>query len=256
MNAAEQFTETYFSGRGFQPERFAEMEIRGGKTPQFRVLQGDELLLYCDARHVQDDEWRDERVPDRKGRKTVHLVPTPIFHCLSGHIYRAAQKFNAANPNHKYANVLVFVNSDRNRGVVDLRNTLSWNFFRNRKDSPDAKKYSKQSEVEIRDGTPTIDFYIWRDLWRPPDEVSGCFWRNPARRAVLLNLLPGKHVWEDKRPTSEVDPKLREFIKRVIVPCLEDRYLKQIREQSASANAEQKSLTNCGSQGDEPPKTD
>lgn len=254
LNTAEQFAETYFRERGFQPERFAEAVLRGTNTPDFRILQGDELLLYCDARHVQHDEWRGERLPGRKRRKTVHLVPTPIFHSLSSHIYRAAQKFHAANPDHRYANVLVLVNSDRRRGVADLRSTVSWNFFRYRKDSPDATKYSKQSEAEIRDGIPTVDLYIWRDDWKLPDEVSGCFWRNPERREVLLKLLPGEHLWDEERPKKEIDPKLRDFIKRVIVPILVDKYLKQLREQAASVRTGETPETIGESNGAEPPK--
>lgn len=45
MNAAEQFALEYLGKHGLRPERFAKAEMRRGKTPDFCVFQGDELVL-------------------------------------------------------------------------------------------------------------------------------------------------------------------------------------------------------------------
>jgi hypothetical protein len=228
MNATERFAVDYLRKCGLRAERFTKAETRHSDAPEFRVFQGDELLLYCEAKHVQQDEWLDEQVRRAKPRKTVSLIPTPIFNRLSGHIHSATQRFDAVNPEHRFTNLFVLVNSDRERGVADLRKVLTWNRFA--KDGPDRKSHKEKL---------AIDLYIWRDEWQPPEKVSGCFWRNPERREVLLSLLPDKSLWEESSAPREFDPKLRDFVKRVIVPILVDKYLEQIRHGKHSASAEE-----------------
>lgn len=219
MNARERFAADYLRKRGLRPERFTKAEARERSTPAFRAFHGEDLLLYCDAKHVQQDEWQDEQPVKAKRRRTVSLIPTPIFHRLTGHIHHAVRRFDAVNPEHRYTNVLLFVNSDPQRGVADLRKVLGWNRFA--KDGPERKSHEEKL---------CVDLYIWRDEFQPKDKVSGCFWTNPERREALLNLLPDKSIWEQSLAPRDVDPKLRDFVKRVIVPILVDRYLKQMRE--------------------------
>lgn len=227
MNATERFAAEYLRNCGLRPERFTKVETRHCNAPYFRAFLRDDLLVYCEAKHVQRDEWCDERPTKAKPRKTVSLVPTPIFHPLSGHIHQAVGRFDAINPEHRHTNVLVLMNSDRQRGVVDLRKVLEWNCFA--KDGPERSSHEERLAV---------DLYIWRDEWQPKNKVGGCFWKNPERHDILLKLLPDKSLWEESSAPREVDPKLRDFIKRVIVPILVDNYLKRIRQGKHSANTE------------------
>jgi hypothetical protein len=254
MNSAEQFAQDYLRKYGLRPERFTKAEMRRSKTPDFRAFQGEELVLYCEAKHVQRDEWLDKKLKNAKPLELVGgLRPDPIFNRLSNHIHEAAQQFNAVNPDHRYPNVLVFVNSDRHCGVADLRSVLTGNFYA--KDGSVEPIYTEYSEGRIREEKLAIDLYIWRDEWRPPEKVGGCFWKNPKYREVLRKLLPSERMWGDSSPSQaaipssssitenrekeklqarskEIDPKLRGFIERLIVPALVDRYLKQIRQKS------------------------
>lgn len=241
MNATERFAADYLRICGLRPERFTEAETRHCNAPDFRAFLRDGLLFYCEARHVQQDEWRDEPSRKAKPRKTISLVPTPIFHHLSGHIHQAVERFDAFNPKHRHANVLVLLNSDRQRGVADLRKVLGWNCFA--KDGPERKRHEERLAV---------DLYIWRDEWQPKHKVSGCFWMNPERHDILLKLLPDKSLWEESSAPREVDPKLRDFIKRFIVPILVDKYLEQIRQGKHSANTEDAPQTVSAAKNAEP----
>ena len=236
MNSAEQFAQDYLQKHDLRPERFTKTEMRRSKTPDFRAFQGEELALYCEAKHVQRDDWLDKKLKNAKPLEPVGgLRPDPIFNRVSNHIHEAAQQFNAVNPDHQYPNVLVFVNSDRHCGLTDLRSVLTGNFFA--KDGSVDPIYTEYSEGRIREEKLTIDLYLWRDDWRPPEKVGGCFWRNSKHREVLRKLLPNQGMWGDSTPSQEkpqapskqIDPKLRGFIDRVIVPILVDKYLKQNR---------------------------
>jgi hypothetical protein len=62
MNATERFAVDYLRKCVLRAERFTKAETRHCNAPDFRVFHGDDLLLYCEAKHVQQDEWLDERL--------------------------------------------------------------------------------------------------------------------------------------------------------------------------------------------------
>jgi hypothetical protein len=62
MNVGEQFAAAFCARYGLHVERFAKTEMRSGKTPDFRIFKADQLVLYCEAKHVQYDEWLDKRL--------------------------------------------------------------------------------------------------------------------------------------------------------------------------------------------------
>ena len=47
---------------GLRVERFPKTETRQGKTPDFRVFNGTEFVLYSESKHVQHDEWLGKQV--------------------------------------------------------------------------------------------------------------------------------------------------------------------------------------------------
>src|SRR6267143_5758076 len=62
MNVGEQFAAVCFARYGLHVERFAKTELRSGKTPDFPIFKADQFVLYCEAKHVQYDEWLDKRL--------------------------------------------------------------------------------------------------------------------------------------------------------------------------------------------------
>lgn len=62
MNLGEKFAAAYWENLGLRARPFSKDEMRRGKTPDFRVFQQDELLLFCEAKHVQRDNWLDRRL--------------------------------------------------------------------------------------------------------------------------------------------------------------------------------------------------
>jgi hypothetical protein len=135
MDIAEQWAEDYLKKLSLQPARFSKQEIRQGMTPDFRVFKQRGLVAYCEAKHVQRDDWLDEKLeagqPSPDGLRTVGgLRSAPIFNRLTAHIHKAAQQFAAVNPNHDFPNILVFVNSDSHCNFKDdLVGVLTGNFY-------------------------------------------------------------------------------------------------------------------------------
>ena len=46
----------YLTATGLRVERFTKAEMQRGRTPDFRVLAGDELAFYCEVKTAQEDE--------------------------------------------------------------------------------------------------------------------------------------------------------------------------------------------------------
>ena len=189
MNAAEQFAEDYLRKHDLRPKRFTKAQMRLTKTPDFRVFQGDELSLYCEAKHLQQDEWLDKKLESAKPLELVGgLRPDPIFNRVSNHIHEAAQQFNAVNLDHRYPNILVFVNSDGQCGAEDLRSVITGNFYA--KGGSVEPIYKQYSEGRIREDKFIVDLYIWWDEWKQSEKFSRYIWKESIHHDALLKLLP------------------------------------------------------------------
>jgi len=190
MDIAEQFAEQYLRKQPLRPERFGKGEMRQGKTPDFRVFKHEELVAYCEAKHVQRDDWLDQQLVSARPLQFVGgLRPDPIFNRLTAHIHRAAKQFAAVNANHEFANILVFVNSDRAFCTAeDLRRVITG--MERLKGEQDEPMFSEYSEGRIRYEKFTIDMYVWWDSWKNPEKFTRYLWRESAHRAALDILLP------------------------------------------------------------------
>jgi hypothetical protein len=62
MDLAEQFAAEYLARYSLGAERFSKAELRLGKTPDFRVFRDNALVAYCEAKHIQEDDWLAERL--------------------------------------------------------------------------------------------------------------------------------------------------------------------------------------------------
>ena len=176
VNVAEQFAEDYLRKHSLRPERFSKQEMRAGKTPDYRVLRDARLVAYCEAKHLQRDDW------------ASGLRSDPIFNRISNHIHEAAQQFNAVNPDHAYPNILVFANSDGMSDARDLDSVIT-GLFRV-KGGTDEAIYEQFSEGRIKEEKCKIDLYVWWDTWKDNERFSRCFLKESVYKDHLRELLP------------------------------------------------------------------
>ena len=162
LNIGEQVAIAFFAKHGLRCERFSEPEMRQGKTPDFRVFKGEEFVLYSEAKHAQKDAWLDDQLSEAPPMTLVGGPRhDPVFNRLSGHIHRAAEQFQAVNPNHEYPNVLVITSSDRSCMFTDLISTLTGNFYSENGDIDPI--YKSVSEGRIKEEKYAIDLYVFKD---------------------------------------------------------------------------------------------
>jgi len=188
MNVAEQFAEDFLKERSLRPERFSKQQMRIGKTPDFRVIKDNDLVAYCEAKHVQHDEWLDDQL---KGVPPVTLVggprPDPIFNRLTAHIHKAAQQFVAVNPVRQYPNILVFANSDSQCTFQgDLLGVLTGNCYG--AGGVVEPIFQEFSNGRIREEKLTIDVYVWQDSWKNA-QPRLWFWRDSRHYASICGIL-------------------------------------------------------------------
>jgi len=89
VNLGEQFAEELCRCHGLKPERFSKEELRRGKTPDYRAFRAGELVLYCEAKHIQLDTWLDDKLEEAAPLELVGgLRPDPIYNRLAEHVHK------------------------------------------------------------------------------------------------------------------------------------------------------------------------
>lgn len=195
MDVAEQFAGDYLTKLSLRPERFSKQEMRLGKTPDYRVFQRSDLVAYCEAKHVQNDDWLEEQL---KGTRPLQIVggprPDPIPNRLTSHIHTAHKQFIAVNPNHDLPNILVLANSDRACTFHgDLIGVLTGNFYS--EGGSVEPVFEQFSSGRIKYEKATIDLYVWWDSWKS-DRPRRWFWHNTRHYAnvcALVGSSPAAH---------------------------------------------------------------
>jgi hypothetical protein len=189
VNASEQAAFDFLADHGLKAVHFTKTEQRRSKTPDFRVFKTENLVLYCEAKHVQHDDWLDRHLRTAKPLQIVGgLRQCPVFSRLCSHIHRAAQQFAAVNRERKYPNVLFFTNSDRCCAFEDLRAVLTGNYYATGGDVYSI--YRQYSEGRIRDEKRDIDLYMWCDNWHATRlQPRGYFWEESQHYETLCTLL-------------------------------------------------------------------
>jgi hypothetical protein len=189
MDLAEQFAAEYLARYSLGAERFSNAELRLGKTPDFRVFRDNALVAYCEAKHIQEDDWLAERL-----RKTGPLQivggsrPDPILNRFTAHIHRASQQFAAVNPNHELPNILVLANADTSCTFHgDLVGVLTGNFYA--KGGSVEPIFERYANGRIRDEKVSIDLYVWWDYWKREERPRLWFWRDSEHYASVCSLL-------------------------------------------------------------------
>ena len=62
LNDSEEIIARYFTEKGFIANRFNKGEMKAiGKTPDFKVLKDNKLILYCEVKEINEDnrEFKD-----------------------------------------------------------------------------------------------------------------------------------------------------------------------------------------------------
>jgi hypothetical protein len=189
MDAAEQFAADYLKRQNLRTERFNKEQMRVSKTPDYRVFKDADLVSYCEAKHVQHDDWLDKKLAEAQPLQLVGGPrPDPVFNRLTTHIHTAHKQFIAVNPDHVYPNILVFANSDSHCTFAsDLRGVLTGNFYgAGGVVEPIFKEFS---DGRIKYEKMTIDVYVWWDEWQSIERPKLWFWRNSRHYANVSALL-------------------------------------------------------------------
>lgn len=190
MELAEQLATDYLNGLGLVARRFTKEEMRAGKTPDFQLFRNADLVAYCEAKHIQYDDWLDKQLKEARPLEIVGgSRPDPVFNRLTSHIHQAAQQFAAVNPGRKLPNVLVLANSDKHCTFHgDLIGVLTGNFYA--KGGAVEPIFEQYSSGRIRLEKQTIDLYVWRDCWTGAGQRPRLwFWENSPHYLRVCTLV-------------------------------------------------------------------
>ena len=147
-------------------ERFSKVEMRAGKTPDFRVSRNDEFQFYCEVKSSPADRWLDRQFNvDAPGDLVGGVRNDPIFNRLTSDIHEALKQFDAVNENQKHPNVLALVNHDDMCGFNDLLAILTGNFYAN--DGTVHPIYRQFSHGRIEDEKGKVHLFVWLDDNKP-----------------------------------------------------------------------------------------
>jgi hypothetical protein len=190
FDIAEQTAISFMEQHGLRCERFSPEEMRKSKTPDFRVWREAELALYCEAKHIQHDEWLVRHLDNAPPLQFVGGArPDPVFNRLTDRIHEAAKQFNAVNPDEALPNVLVFANSDHQCGFPDLISVLTGNFYA--EGGAVEPIYKQYSEGRIKEEKYRIGLYVWHDDWRGGSQKPKMFFTRGSRHYITICTLLG-----------------------------------------------------------------
>lgn len=125
----ENLVADWITRHGLRVERFTKDERRSGKTPDFRVYRGADLVAYAEVKSTRDDRLDDALKTAAPGEIVGGVMSDSVFNRLARHIVTAAGQFDAVNPNRSVPNILAYVNHDEASGPHDLASTLTGNFY-------------------------------------------------------------------------------------------------------------------------------
>lgn len=187
MANGETLVRDYLARLGLTAARFAKLAMRQGRSPDFRVMDGESLAFYCEVKTVQEDDWLEQQFANAPAGTLVGgSRPDPTYNRISSHIHSAAGQFESVNGGCEYPNVLVFVNHDLHAGVQDLVSVLTGNAYTD--SGAILPWYRAYSEGRIREEKERIHLYLWIDVGEPEPRK---FWMqsNGAHHLALCRYL-------------------------------------------------------------------
>lgn len=158
--SAEQEIKIYLESLGFKPDSFSKDELKGGKTPDFRVFKDDSQVFYCEVKMIAKDQWLNNQLQNSKPGEIVGGSRNdPIFNRISDDIHQAYKQFQSVNAGWHVPNVLAFVNHDNSCSKNDLIEVLTGNFYAS--DGTVHPTMKRVSEGRIKEEKRFISLYIW-----------------------------------------------------------------------------------------------
>lgn len=154
--------ELLFVPRGLALERFSHAETVAGRTPDFRVRRGSDLVAYCEVKSPRDD-WLLEQLQEAPpGAIAGGVRDDPVFNRIARHVLKASTQFDAVNPAKEAINVLVFVNHDDASNYGDLHETVTGVFLAD--DGSRHPTMMRIAEGRLGEARQRIDLYVWIDV--------------------------------------------------------------------------------------------
>jgi len=154
--------ELVFARRGLDLQRFSHSETVAGRTPDFRVTRGRQLVAFCEVKSPRDD-WLDDLLATAPSGKIVGGARNdPTFNRIARHISKAAAQFDAVNGGRKVPNILVFVNHADTGHFGDLQETVTGMLHTTSGDRYVTMRHI--SEGRIAKSKYQIDLYVWIDV--------------------------------------------------------------------------------------------
>lgn len=190
--ADEQTVDDYFRDLGLRPEEFIKVERRAGKSPDRKVYRDDTLVLYCEVKTIELDQWlkylcqHPDAVPSFIGGLNQ------VIGAVSTGIHQAIKQFDAVNPDLAVPNVLAFVNHSTLRGGRVLYGALTGELSADDGVSVLVPEFVRCSDGRIKDEKWRIEAYLWFDEAVPPRRIQTS--EDKSRRDRLSDLLEMTHV--------------------------------------------------------------
>lgn len=148
--------ELVFDRQKIQSELYSVAERNAGKTPDFKLLKNGDMRAFCEMKSPNDDFLFEYPKPaDAAIRKNL-----PVHRKIGGHIRKAAQQFDAVNPDHARPNILVFVNHAPDIERRDLHATITGLA------AGDGKRLfmlSRSVQERTLEAAGKVDLFLWID---------------------------------------------------------------------------------------------
>lgn len=176
-----------FNGRQIVLESFTKEEMQGRKTPDFKLLKDGKLVGFCELKSPRDDWVFDVPADLKPGELREEVRHDPAAHNLARNIGKAAEQFDAVNPDHRLPNILVLVSHARLRGPVDLHMAIAGIMM------PDGGRRFLLVDSKEKDWSKA--WKKQRKLWEASRSIDLFFWIDAHKRSCkhISNLDAVRH---------------------------------------------------------------
>ena len=141
---------------GIVLEPYDKAALNRGKTPDFKLMKGGQLIGYCEVKSLFDPEV----LKDPPEGATAVRKNLPFYRKLGQHVRGAVKQLNAENPAHDKPNVLVFVSHTPEIERKDLIATIAGLPL------PDGKRLfmlGRKMQGQVCEAARKIDLFLWID---------------------------------------------------------------------------------------------
>jgi hypothetical protein len=138
------------------PEAYSVAEQNAGKKPDFKLLKNGQVCAFCEMKSPKDDFVFESPNPGEEAiRKNL-----PYHRKLAGHIRKAAQQFEAVNPDHNRPNIMAFITHAPEIERRDLQATIAG------LTAGDGRRLfmlSQENQERTLEAARKVDLFLWID---------------------------------------------------------------------------------------------